>query len=54
MKTEEIIKVRTVKGSHPRRDTNWEKYRENYDLIFGAKRKKETENNVRAEPSQPK
>ncbi len=46
--TQDIIKVRTIKGSHPRKGINWQKYSENYERIFG---KKEGKND--AQPTQP-
>ena len=50
--TQDIVRIKTGKGSNPRKNTNWEKYRENYDRIFGPKKQKEE--NVRSETSQPK
>ena len=39
--TQDIIRVRNGKGDKPRRGTNYQKFRENYDLIF---KKKDTSN----------
>jgi hypothetical protein len=35
--TQDIIRVRNGKGDKPRKGTNYQKFRENYDLIFKRK-----------------
>lgn len=40
--TQDIIRVRNGKGDKPRKGVNYQKYRENYDLIFKKKKKKDT------------
>ena len=45
-KTIELKKVRTGTGPQARANTDWKKYRENYDRIF---RKKESQKNDRPE-----
>lgn len=35
--TKDIIKIKNGKGDKPRKGVNYQKYRENYDLIFKKK-----------------
>lgn len=35
--TQDIIRVRNGKGDKPRKGVNYQKFRENYDLIFKKK-----------------
>ncbi len=44
--TQEIIRVKNGKGDKPRKGVNYQKYRENYDLIF----KKDTNNDDAQKP----
>lgn len=46
--TQEIIRVRNGKGDKPRKGVNYQKYRENYDLIFN--KKKDTNNDDAKKP----
>ena len=39
--TQDIIKIKNGKGDKPRKGFNYQKFRENYDLIF---KKKDTSN----------
>jgi hypothetical protein len=45
--TQDIIKIKNGKGDKPRKGVNYQKFRENYDLIF----KKNTSNDA---PKKPK
>lgn len=36
-KTHDLIRIKNGKGSQARRNTNWDKYAENYDAIFRRK-----------------
>ena len=45
--TQDIIKIKNGKGDKPRKGFNYQKFRENYDLIF---KKKDTNNDDAQKP----